>query len=318
MEVIDMAPRVTHTRVQANGITFDVAVSGPKDAPPVLCLHGFPEGWMSWRAVMKQLGHLRMYAPDMRGYGNTDRPSTGYDIESLTDDIKGLIQALGLHRPVLVGHDWGAELGWIFAHRYSHLISRLVVVNGTHPRTLVRAALQVDDLQTFRLAFVPFLAIPWLPEHLIATPPGRRLLKLTFTIREGRPGTMDTALVDELVARFHTAAEARAPIEYYRELLRTLVVPGRRKRLDAIYDNPITVPITQVWGEEDEALSAEVALKAERDAGRSVEWRPLPGVGHFVSLEAPDKLAREIDRVVPRRAPPRARQRRRAGAGVPG
>jgi pimeloyl-ACP methyl ester carboxylesterase len=313
-----MTPHVTHTRVQANGITFHVAVSGPKAAPPVLCLHGFPEGWMSWRPVMKQLGHLRVYAPDMRGYGDTDRPSCGYDVESLTDDIRALIEALGLDRPVLVGHDWGGELGWIFAHRYSAFISRLVVVNGTHPRTLVRAALQVDDLQTFRLAFVPFLAVPWLPEHLVATPPGRRLLKLSFTIREGRPGTMDTALVDELVARFHTAAEARAPIEYYRELLRTLILPGRRKRLNAIYDTPITVPITQVWGEEDEALSAEVALKADRDAGRSVEWRPLPGVGHFVSLEAPDKLAREIARVVPRAAGSGAGQRRRRQAGVPG
>lgn len=301
-----MTARVTHTRVQANGITFDVAVSGPKDAPPVLCLHGFPEGWMSWRAVMKRLGHLRVYAPDMRGYGETDRPSDGYDVETLTDDIRALIEALGLNRPVLVGHDWGGELGWIFAHRYSHLISRLVVVNGTHPRTLVRAVLHVDDLQTFRLPFVPFFAIPWLPERLIATPVGRQLLKLSFTIREGQPGTMDAALVDELVARFGTPAEARAPINYYRDMVLTQILPARRKRLDAIYDNPITVPVTQVWGEKDEALSAEVAIKADRDAGCPVEWRPLPGVGHFVSLEAPDKLAREIDRVVRRgaRRPP--------------
>lgn len=308
-----MTVRIRHKRITANGITFDVAVSGPKDAPAVLCLHGFPEGWMSWRAVMKQLGHLRVYAPDMRGYGQTDRPSSGYDVETLTDDVRGLIEALDLDRPVLVGHDWGGELGWIFAHRYSRLISRLVVINGTHPRTLVRAVFQVDDLQTFRLPFVAFFAIPWLPEHLIASAPGRRLLKLSYTIREGRPGTMDRALVDELVGRFRTADEARAPIDYYRELLLTHVIPGRRKRLFAIYDRPITVPITQVWGEKDDALSAKVAQKAPRDAGRPVDWRPLADVGHYVSLEAPDELAREIDRVVPR-----ARQNGRKRAGVGG
>lgn len=257
---------------------------------------------MSWRPVMKELGHLRFCAPDLRGYGETDRPSDGYDVVTLTDDIRALIEALGLDRPVLVGHDWGGALAWIFAHRHSSLISRLIVVNCTHPRTLVRAILRVDDLQTFRVPWLPFFAIPWLPEHLIATPLGRQLLKLSFTLREGRPGAMDVALVDELVARFRRPADVGAPINYYREMMLTQILPGRRKQLDDIYSRPITVPTTLVWGEEDEALSAKVALRSDRDAGCPVDWRPLPGVGHFVSLDAPDKLAREIDRVVPRRA----------------
>lgn len=313
-----MTHRVRHRQVKANGISFKVAASGPSDAPAVLCLHGFPEGWMSWRPVMRALGHLRVYAPDMRGYGDTDRPRSGYDVITLTDDIRSLVEVLGLERPVLVGHDWGAELGWIFAHRHSELISRLLVVNGTHPRTLVRAVLHFEDLQTLRLPFIPFLAIPWVPEHLVATPLGRYLLKLTFTIREGRSGTMDIALVDEIVARFRTPADARAPIDYYRELLLTLALPGRRQQLYSIFNDPITVPVTQVWGEADDALSAAVARAADRDAGCPVEWRPLPGVGHFVSMEAPDELAREIDRIIPRRAEPRARRRRphtRAGVG---
>lgn len=255
---------------------------------------------MSWRPVMKELVGLRVCAPDLRGYGETDRPSGGYDVVTLTDDIRALIDALELDRPVLVGHDWGGALGWIFAHRYSELISGLVVVNCTHPRTLVRAVLHGEDFQTFRIPWVPFFEIPWLPELLIATPLGRRLLKLSFTIREGRPGTMDVGLVDELVARFRGPSDVGPPIDYYREMVLTLLWPGRRERLEAIYATPITVATTLVWGEEDGALSAKVALKSGRDAGRPVEWRPVPGVGHFVSLEAPDKLAREIDRVARR------------------
>jgi epoxide hydrolase 4 len=305
-------PSIRHTRVEANGIAFDVAVTGPKEAPPVLCLHGFPEGWMSWRATMKLLGHLRVYAPDMRGYGATERPSSGYDLRTLTDDVKGLIDALDLDRPVLVGHDWGAIISWTFAHRHSELISRLMVVNGTHPRTLVRAVLTNDDLTTLRIPFVPFFAIPWLPEHLLATPPGALLLKLSFTLREGSPGTMDTALVDELVARAHTPAAVRAMITYYRQLLLSLALPGRRSWLFDVWNTPITVPATLVFGEEDEVLTVEVARKSERDAGCPVEWRPLPGVGHFVSLEAPDKLAREIDRVARRGRRPTLRGAGRA------
>lgn len=294
-----MALPIRHLSLDANGIGFHVAVCGRAGDPGVLCLHGFPEGWMSWRSVMKQLPGRRVCAPDLRGYGDTARPPSGYDVETLTDDAAALIDALGLERPVLVGHDWGGALAWIFAHRHSELISHLVVVNCTHPRTLVRAVLHAEDLQTFRIPWVPFFEIPWLPETAIATALGRRLLKLSFTLREGRPGTMDVGVVDELVARFRTPADVRAPIAYYREMVLTQALPWRRGRLDAVYDTPISVPVTVVWGEQDGALSESVARKSERDAGCPVEWRPLPGVGHFVGLEAPELLAAEIARVVP-------------------
>jgi epoxide hydrolase 4 len=198
----------------------------------------------------------------------------------------------------IVGHDWGGALGWIFAHRYSHLISGLVVVNCTHPRTLLRAVLHVDDFQTFRIPWVPFFELPWFPEWLATTRFGRELLKLSFTLREGSKGAMDVALVDELVARFQEPRDFRFPIAYYRQMVSTLLVPERRKRLEAVYDQPIGVPITLVWGMKDEALSSKVARKSDRDAGRELDWRPLAGVGHCVSLEAPGELAQEVRRAL--------------------
>ena len=150
-----MTTSIEHREVRANGITFHVATSGRHDGPPVLCLHGFPEGWMSWRPVMSELSEARLYAPDLRGYGATEHPWSGYDVFSLTDDIAALIDALGLQRPVLVTHDWGGALGWIFAHRYSHLIRRLAVVNCPHPKTLVRAVLHFEDFQTIRIPGCP-------------------------------------------------------------------------------------------------------------------------------------------------------------------
>jgi pimeloyl-ACP methyl ester carboxylesterase len=82
----------------------------------------------------------------------------------------------------------------------------------------------------------------------------------------------------------------------------TQLVPGRRAQLEDIYRNPITVPVTLVWGLVDRALSAKVAQKSHRDAGCEVEWRPLPGVGHFVDLEAPGELTEEIRRALRRLA----------------
>jgi len=293
-----MTISIEHRSVQANGITFHVAIAGRNDAPSVFCLHGFSEGWMSWRPVMEALSEVRLYAPDLRGYGATERPHDGYDVFTLTDDIRALIQVLGIDKPILVSHDWGGALGWIFAHRYSHLIRKLVVVNCPHPKTLVRAVLHFEDFQTIRIPWVPFFEIPWLPEFFLTTELGRRGLKLSFTLREGRKGTMNVALVDELVARFQKPEDMRGPISYYREMVRTQLVPAKRARLEAVYATPITVPVTLVWGAKDGALSARVAMNSGIDAGCYVECRPLPGVGHFVTLEASDKLALEIQRLL--------------------
>jgi pimeloyl-ACP methyl ester carboxylesterase len=289
---------IEHRHVHANGITFHVAVSGPIDGPSVLCLHGFPEGWMSWRQVMGDLDYARVYAPDLPGYPGTEGGQGRCDVFGLTEDIRALINALDLDRPVLVGHDWGAELAWIFAHLYSGEIRHLVIVNGTHPKTLVRAILHCQDLQTLRVPWVYFFEIPRVPEWLMSTPLGRQLLRYSFLLREGRKGAMDRALVHELVERFQRPADIAGPIEYYRAMVAAVIRRCERHRLDDIYRTPITVPVTAIWGLRDGALPVKVAMTCQEDAGCDVEWRPLAGVGHFVSLEAPNRLAQELARVV--------------------
>jgi len=311
-----MSASIEHLRVRANGLDFHVAASGPPGGPQVLCLHGFPEGWMSWRPVMARLPEVRLYAPDLRGYGPMDHPRGGYDVFTLTDDVRALMVALGLDRPVLATHDWGGALGWLFAHRHSALIRHLLVVNCTHPRTLVRAALTFDHLQPLRIPWVLPFQVPWLPEAFIATPPGRRLLRWSFTVREGRPGTMDRALVDEIVGRFATSGDLRGPIQYYRAFFRTLLSKRGRAALHTLYATPITAPVTVAWGEKDGALPEAVARKSAADAGCPLDWRPLAGVGHFVDLEAPDALAAELRRVVDQRAfAPQVKSAPDSGAG---
>ena len=253
---------------------------------------------MGWRPLMEAMPHARIYAPDLRGYPGTDQPRTGYDVFTLTDDVKALIESLNLDRPLLVTHDWGGALGWIFAHRYSPLIRRLVVVNCTHPKTLVRAVFHFDDWQTLRIPWVPFFELPWIPEAFISSSLGRKLLRWSFTSREGRKGSMNVAVVDEMVARFQKPADMRPSIDYYRQFVNTQFTPKKRARLEEVYKTPITVPVTLVWGMEDGALSSKVAFKSGIDAGCEVEVRPLPGVGHFVDLEAPDKLAQEVTRLL--------------------
>src|SRR4030095_3234465 len=117
--------------------------------------------------------------------------------------VRALIEVLGLRRPTLVGHDWGGALSWLFAHRYSELINHLVVINCTHPKTLARAILHCEDLQTLRVPWLYFFELPRFPEWLMTTDMGRSILRWSFLVREGRQGTMDRALVEALEERFH-------------------------------------------------------------------------------------------------------------------
>ncbi|MBN9517860.1 alpha/beta hydrolase [bacterium] len=105
---------ITHRFVQTNGIRIHVAGAG--SGPLVVLLHGFPEGWYSWRHQLAALAAAGYHAvaPDQRGYGRTDRPDAveAYDILTLTADVVGLVHELGAETAVVVGHDWGAPVAW--------------------------------------------------------------------------------------------------------------------------------------------------------------------------------------------------------------
>ena len=105
---------ITHRFVATNGIKMHVAMAG--EGPLVLLCHGFPEFWYSWRHQLKALasaGYCAV-APDMRGYGQTDKPEAidQYTLLHLTGDMVGLVEALGIKEAVIVGHDWGAPVAW--------------------------------------------------------------------------------------------------------------------------------------------------------------------------------------------------------------
>ncbi len=290
-------PQIEHRELIANGIQFHVAISGNESGPALLCLHGFPEGWMSWKPLMERFPEARIYAPTLRGYPGSEAPSDGYDVFTLTDDVKALIEALNLDKPILIAHDWGGELAWLFAHRYGNMIQHFVAINAPHLKTLARAVITMDDFQALRIPWLATFQIPELPERIIANPIGRQLLRLSIVLREGRPGSMDRALVDDMVNRFKTANSIKPPIEYYRDVVATHLNPIKLKRLLKAYKQNIPVPITLIWGMKDRALTAKIALKSERDAGREIEWRPLENAGHFVSLDSPDQLTEEIRRI---------------------
>src|SRR6202034_2697685 len=103
-----------HRTVEANGIPIHLAEAG--SGPLVLFCHGFPESWYSWRHQLSALSSAGFHAvaPDMRGYGLTDRPEEieRYTLLHLVGDMVGVLDALGEKTAVIVGHDWGAPVAW--------------------------------------------------------------------------------------------------------------------------------------------------------------------------------------------------------------
>jgi soluble epoxide hydrolase / lipid-phosphate phosphatase len=154
-----MSSEIRHRFVETNGIRMHVAEAG--EGFPVVFCHGFPELWYSWRHQMRALADagFRAIAPDMRGYGETDAPAdpADYRMSILTDDIRGLLDVLGIEKAVIVGHDWGGALIWRFGLRYPERTERLVGLN-----TPYAPAGPVSPLEAMRKQFGHDRGFYWL------------------------------------------------------------------------------------------------------------------------------------------------------------
>jgi pimeloyl-ACP methyl ester carboxylesterase len=105
--------------IPTNGITMNVQTWGDPDDPAVVLMHGWMGTSHTWRKLAPLLAADRfVIVPDMRGYGASDKPDTGYDAVTLSADILGVLQALGVEKAHVVGHDMGALVAFVFAGTY--------------------------------------------------------------------------------------------------------------------------------------------------------------------------------------------------------
>ncbi len=154
-----MTADVTHHIVEANGIHLHIAERG--EGPVVLLCHGFPESWYSWRHQLAALSAagFRAIAPDMRGYGRSDRPEAieQYTLLHLIGDMVGLLDALGIEHAAIAGHDWGAPVAWHAALLRPDRFRAVVGLSVPYrPRTSViptSAMPRRDDAMFYQLYF---------------------------------------------------------------------------------------------------------------------------------------------------------------------
>ena len=311
-----LVPGVRHEFVEANGLRFHVAEAGAGERL-ALCLHGFPECWYSWRFQIPLLAKLgyRVWAPDLRGYGESDRPAgvEAYAVEHLLDDVAGLIDASGARQITLLAHDWGAIIAWYFAMRKQRALERLVIMNVPHPAPASRELRR--PRQMLRSWYALFFQIPWLPEALLGA---RGCRGVGQALRQGvsNPEHMDEAALAVFREAASRPGALTAMINYYRALLRG----GGRRQLEL--GNPvIETPTLMIWGEQDLALTVETTLGTEAYV-RDLTLRYLPHASHFVQQDDPETVNTALEAwlsgaSVPGPSKPSRARTRRIPGGTP-
>ncbi|MBI1759581.1 MAG: alpha/beta hydrolase [Actinobacteria bacterium] len=289
--------RWTHREISANGVRLHVAEAG--SGPLVLLLHGFPEFWWSWRHQLVDLADAgyRAVAPDLRGYGASDKPPRGYDAFTLAGDVAGLIRALGERDAVVVGHGWGGALGWTAATLHPRVVRRLAVLSTPHPMRLRSAALAGPrgQLRAFRHALA--FQLPRYAESRLTRDGGwyvRRLLHDWSGPRWRRTDDHAAAAARYADAlRIPTAAHCA--LEYYRWAIRSLPRPDGL-RYARLMQQPVTAPTLQLHGGLDPCLLPQSAQGSGRYVAAAYQWRLLPGLGHFPHEEDPALVSGELIR----------------------
>jgi pimeloyl-ACP methyl ester carboxylesterase len=271
--------------MEINGLGFDVRTGGPDGAPAVLLLHGFPENATMWDGVAPALhaAGLRTVAPDQRGYSPGARPAevADYAMRHVVADTVGLLDALELPAVHVLGHDWGAVVGWQLAGRHPDRVRTLTAVSVPHPAAHAHA-LRTDPDQQERSGYMTVFRRPDAEELLLAHD-ARRLRRML----EPLPAATVAGFVDPLTA----PGALTGPLHWYRAM--------SRADLDGL--GPIAVPTTYVWGTEDLAVSRAAAEGCAAYVTGDYRFVELAGVGHWVPELEPATVAREaLARINPR------------------
>ncbi len=281
-----MAEPILESSVLANGVRFHYGTQG--QGPLVLLVHGFPERWFSWRWQIPALAAAgyRVVAPDLRGYGLSDKPPGGYEITNLARDIAQMIRALGEDQATLIGHDWGGALTWETVSRHPEVVSRYGVINCPHPAVMRRAFLS-STAQLRRSWYMFAFNLPWLPERLIARDGGAAVEKMFHAMAVDR-----SRFTSEEMAPFCRSVadpESVTPmLAYYRQAIRQALQPWKVAPYPVIEK-----PGLLLWAEEDKALGLELLAPHSRFA-HNLRIQRISGCGHFCTQEQPEAVNRYL------------------------
>ena len=282
-----------------HGITLSCRASGPRGAPVLMFLHGFPEAAFVWDDLLEHFarpenGGHRCIAPNLRGYEKSSQPSDvkQYRVKYLLQDIEALIRIEGAPLHCLVAHDWGGAVAWNLANQLPGLAKKLAIINSPHPGTFLRD-LKSSPKQQAASAYMNFLIRPD-AEQLLREDDYRRLWE--FFRRWGGAPWLTPALEQQY--REVWDASLTGGLNYYRA---SPLRPGRADDPAAqAIELPqqmltVSLPTLVLWAMEDAALLPGLVDGLETFVPQ-LKLEKVPGASHWIVHEQPALIADRLGR----------------------
>lgn len=275
-----------HHTVECNGVNIHYVIGG--QGKPVLLWHGFLETWYCWRKIMPALAEkYTVIAPDMRGYGDSDKPETGYDGLTLAEDFRALIKHLGFDKIAIAAHDMGAPPALIYAGKYSNEVEALVYLD--EPVLLSETIEQIlkfspETMEGGGLWWWVFALAPKMPEILIANHE-REFLTWFYDQYLYDRSSIDEETVNEYLRTFATPDGIKGSLGVYRAIFETI------QQTEPMAETKIDTPVLCLGGEQS---LGENTKKMLQQVANNVRGGAIANCGHFIPDEQPEKLLEQL------------------------
>ena len=269
-----------HHTAQVNGTRLHYVTAG--EGPPVMLLHGWPQTWYEWRHVIDLLAdEYRVVAPDLRGFGYSGKPASGYDAATMAADLAALAGHLDLRDITVLGHDWGAVFGYVYAATNPGQVRALGIVEMALPGVGIMEQAMAPQPQGNFLWHMGFQSVPDLPELLIAGKE-KPFLRWFFEHFAYDPGAITAADLEVYVDAITQVGALRAGLAVYQEFFTTA------DQVAALAKTPLEIPVRAYGGE---ACLGGATLASVQAVAPAAEGGVIERCGHWAAEERPDVVA---------------------------
>ncbi len=272
---------VTHRFIRLDGLKVHVAEAG--EGEPLVMLHGWPQNWWMWRNQIPHFArHFRVIVPDLRGFGWTDAPLSGYLKENLARDLVSLAGMLGLSHFRLLSHDWGGWIGYIVCVKHPGLITQHYAANI--PPLWPKISMQSIPAM-MRLGFMARVALPYFGPRLLTK--NADFVHGLLTKGETRNGGWTDLELNAFSDQFRDRERARASAKLYRSFLFVESISvGLLRKYGRTW---IKTPTRLLFGASDQAL-APAWLRGYESHFNDILIEVVPRAGHFIIDERPELI----------------------------
>ena len=280
-DTFDFDGTFSHHTTRANGVRLHYVMGGEGD--PVVLLHGWTQTWRGWRKVMPLLAESHtVIAPDMRGFGDSEKPAGGYDGLTVAEDIRQLVQGLGFDSFHLVGHDIGGWAAYPLAASHPEAVRTLALVDSLPPGLGFDELSVTEEMPLWHMGFHTARDVA----EMLVSGREREYLSYFYRTYSYDPAAISEEDVDEYVSRYSAPGGLRGGFEHYRAFFEDV-----RQNRELAGRGKLGMPVLALGGDHS---IGEGALWATREFAEDVRGGAVERCGHFVPDERPRDLAARL------------------------